>query len=556
MRVSARGLALAAASAGLLSSGAAHADLTGDFADALDLDSSYLTGANGATDIAFAADGRAVVTSKEGSITIRKTDGTKRVITGTFPDLDTGSEKGLTGIARDPRAGNAFFFYADNGPSSSDKHQVYHGVLASDDTLTVDLENPIVAAGVNAQDEGLEGPANHDGGGLYVYQNHLYVAVGDTGANATPPTNKYSSCLNKGNGKILRVNLDGTIPSDNPLVGESMVTACDSTGDDWGMAPPDQRIFAWGFRNPWRLWVDEHTGRMWIGDVGETTREEVSVSAPAAGYTGQHFGYPFHEGTTDWSMDGGDLRLDKTCDDGFSPSRPCVEPVTDYGHVDGANCVTGGLIPEGCGWDGAFGGKLYYFFADFGAGWIHALEVKSDRSGVTSKAAIDVGTPGSAGPVAIRQGPGGAVYVVNNKEGSVYELKPKDQTGDECLSMGGNGGDGGDGGNGGESGGGNGGSPGGTAGQPSGGSNSSGSGGKGGSAGKGGTGGAGGVTTGGASGKPSGGRAGAGGKKAKPASSDESSGCGCRVTSDSDGNWAALLGGLGLAAFALRRRRR
>ena len=49
---------------------------------------------------------------------------------------------------------------------------------------------------------GLEGPANHDGGGMAIYRNQLYISVGDTGANATPPLNKYGTCLNKPNGKM------------------------------------------------------------------------------------------------------------------------------------------------------------------------------------------------------------------------------------------------------------------------------------------------------------------------------------------------------------------
>ncbi len=108
-RPAARLLALAAAGAGLLAPCVASAALTGDFADALDVDASFLTGANGATDIAFAGDGRAVITTKTGNIVIRQTDGTKKTITGTFPDLDSGSEKGLNGIVSDPRDPKGFF---------------------------------------------------------------------------------------------------------------------------------------------------------------------------------------------------------------------------------------------------------------------------------------------------------------------------------------------------------------------------------------------------------------------------------------------------------------
>jgi glucose/arabinose dehydrogenase len=472
----------------------AHAQLTGEFADALEVNADFVTGANGATDIAFAPDGRAVVTRKNGQITIRNTDGTTEAVNGTFTNVDTGSEKGLLGVVAHPTEQNAFFFYVSNGNSNDDKHRIYKGVLDADNTFTIDTANPIVGADVNPGDPGLEGPANHDGGGLFIHENQLYVGVGDTGANSTPPSNKYSSCLNKPNGKILRVNLDGSIPGDNPLVGLDQVTACDEPRGDWDTAPPDTRVFAWGFRNPWRFWVDPHTGRMWIGDVGETTREEISVSDPIEGYQGQHFGYPFHEGTVDY-----DPLDDLDCNVGFEPGRECTGPVHDYGRGAGTS-VTGGIIPEGCGWEDAFDGTLYYFFADYGSNVIRALEVRPDRSGTVSASGIDAGNLGG-GPVSFRQGPAGAMYVVMHGAGAVVEVKPRVQTGDGCQGTGGSGG-------------------------ASGGSGASGRGGTGGS--------------------------GADGGGKEPSDDD---GCGCRVVGPRRGSIAALLTALGLTAGVFARRR-
>ena len=121
-------------------------------------------------------------------------------------------------------------------------HRVYRAVLGSNDAFTVD-PSPIVglARGVGA---GLQGPANHDGGGMVIHGGKLYVGVGDTGLNRTPPNNKYASCLDKGNGKILRVNLDGSVPADNPLVGVASVTACATQLGAWSTAAPDPRIDA------------------------------------------------------------------------------------------------------------------------------------------------------------------------------------------------------------------------------------------------------------------------------------------------------------------------
>jgi MYXO-CTERM domain-containing protein len=484
----------------------AHADLTGAFADALEIDTEFVTGVSGATDVAFAADGRAVVTQKGGQITVRRTDGTKNVVNGAFPNVDTASEKGLLGVVAHPSEANTFFFYVSDGDSSEDKHRVYKGTLTSDDSITVDLDDPIIAASLD-NGPGLEGPANHDGGGLFIHDGHLFVGVGDTGSNATPPQNKYSSCLNKPNGKILRVALDGSVPSDNPLVGVDEVTSCSSVRGAWGTDVPDERVYAWGFRNPWRFWIDPHSGRMWIGDVGEVTREEISVSAPTgSGWTGEHFGYPFVEGTEDY----GDL--DGLHCDALDPERACVAPVHDYDNDSEGNCVVGGIIPEGCGWEGAFDGKLYYFFADNGNAWIHALEVKPDRSGVVSANAVDVGTFSGSGPVSFRQGPAGAMYVVMNRGNAVYEIKPKAQTGADCEGAGGTGGSG----------------AGGRGGNGSGGTSA----GRGGSAGS--------------------GAAGAGGGEAPP---DDDDGCGCRVAGKRGGSLASLLAALGVLASVLVRRR-
>jgi len=422
----------------LACAGRARAQFEGEFATTLEVDASYVTGVNGATDIAFHSDGRAVVTQKNGQIAIRRTDGTKNVLSGTFSDVDTNSEKGLLGVVSDP-ATNTFYFYVSNGPDG-DKHRVYRGTLGSDDTLTIDTANPVVAES-RGVGPGLEGPANHDGGGLFIHEGHLYVGVGDTGANSTPPTNKYSSCLNKPNGKILRVNLDGSIPSDNPLRGVASVTSCTGTGAAFETAAPDERIFAWGFRNPWRFWVDARTDLMWIGDVGETTREEISV-----GGGDQHYGYPFNEGTEEWGMVGG---LD--CTTGFSPARPCTAPVHDYDNGSVGSSVTGGLIPQGCGWTNAFGNRTLYIFADYGSNWINGLEVTADRRGVVSSTAIEMGNFSGGGPVSFRMGPDDAVYLVLNSAGAVYKISPAEQTGPDCGASG-SGGTGGAGGSGGSAG--------------------------------------------------------------------------------------------------------
>lgn len=401
---------------------ATYAALALAFNDKVTVDSAFVTGAAAPTDIAFTADGRAIITQKGGELLVRRADGA--LLTLAYPfggSLDTSSEKGVLGVVADPQVAtnSRFYFYVSNGPSS-DKHRVYRATLTPTNTLVVDA-GPVVAAS-RGVGPGLEGPANHDGGGLSIHNNQLYISVGDTGANASPPVNKYGSCLNKGNGKILRVNLDGSVPADNPLVGVASVTACDSPTGPWLTAAPDRRIFAWGFRNPWRFWVDPQTGRLWIGDVGEITEEEVSI-----GGGDQHYGYPFVEGARAWGNVEG-----KNCNLGMTPSRPCSAPAYSYPRFVGTT-VTGGLVLDTPAWLGVFG-AAHYVVGDSSASWLRILPVNNARTGFSSNVPVDFATFAGGAPVSIRQGPDDSLYVVYLGFGAVYRFTPTTAACPSCAT--------------------------------------------------------------------------------------------------------------------------
>src|SRR5439155_1708043 len=80
-------------------------------------------------------------------------------------------------------------------------------------------------------------------------------------------------------GKILRLELDGSPAADNPYVGQA------------GKRP---EIFASGFRNPFRFGFDPATGRLWAGDVGQDAVEEIDVVVARGDY-----GWPHCEGPVD-----------------------------------------------------------------------------------------------------------------------------------------------------------------------------------------------------------------------------------------------------------------
>ena len=123
-------------------------------------------------------------------------------------------------------------------------------------------------------------------------------------------------------GKILRIDVDSAspyaIPDGNPFKG---------------MADRKEEIWAFGLRNPWRCSVDRLTGDLWIGDVGQDTREELDFIP--AGMGGLNFGWRPREGT-----------IQTPAHPGESPVSTPIEPVHDYGHSSGVS-ITGGYVYRG-----------------------------------------------------------------------------------------------------------------------------------------------------------------------------------------------------------------
>jgi hypothetical protein len=144
-------------------------------------------------------------------------------------------------------------------------------------------------------------------------------------------------------GKLLRIDPAGThpgeysIPADNPFAGS---------------APGEDEIYAYGLRNPYRFSFDRLTGDLTIGDVGQSSREEIDF-VPRGGGRGANFGWNCFEGTQAYP--------------GAAPSctplppNP-VPPVLEYANpAPGAASVDGGYVIR----DGALPSLLgRYVYAD------------------------------------------------------------------------------------------------------------------------------------------------------------------------------------------------
>ena len=407
-----------------MSSRVARADLApGDPADLLE-QSVYAAGLSELTDFRFLPDGTLVMTLKNGRVALRMPDGTISTA-GEFV-VDEESEKGLLGVEVHPdfaQNRTLFFYYSSAASDASDLDR--HRVVS----ITLDAQGKLAFLTEKILVRNLRGPANHDGGALAISADKktLYIGVGDSGNNSNAPpggtiTNYFGTCLTNANGKILRIYFDGTIPADNPFADGRQVTACgDNPMNPISSATGAARkeIYAWGFRNPWRIWVDPVTTLLWVADVGEITYEEIGLV-----HKGRHHGWPQREGAHGYPR--------SSCQQGtvsggvaysMIPGDECIEPLYDCKHdaTDQCKSITGGQIIDGCRWPAAFRGR--YVFGDNVNGSMWSLQATPTRDGLVAPSRKDFASGMS--PTSIRQGPDEALYVASFLSGRILRIAPK-----------------------------------------------------------------------------------------------------------------------------------
>ncbi len=236
--------------------------------------------------------------------------------------------------------------------------------------------------------------SNHNGGDLaFGPDGFLYVATGDGGSGGDP--NNAGQSLDTLLGKILRIDVDGAmpyeVPGDNPFVSSP------------GALP---EIWAYGLRNPWRFSFDRETGRLFAGDVGQNTWEEIDIIV-----RGGNYGWRVMEGPA--------------C---FIPQVGCemgglILPIHSYGRTFGRS-VTGGYVYRGPSSQLRQG---RYIFADFVFGTI--WELLETPSGWQRETLINSGRAVSS----FGEDEEGNLYVVDYS-GSIQRLVLQDPAPDLGLS--------------------------------------------------------------------------------------------------------------------------
>jgi glucose/arabinose dehydrogenase len=334
----------------------------------------------------------------------------------TVPDTDaSGNEEGLLGLAFHPEYATNGKFYInvtvddDGGVAATRTHIREYTVSSNPD---VALPTPIEVLGYNQPQE------NHNGGWLGFSPNdgYLYIMAGDggggndTGTGHTSGTGNAQDITSNLLGKVLRIDVDGTNgstgnygnPADNPFVGE--------TGDD--------EIWAYGLRNPWRASFDRQTGDLWIGDVGQSAREEIDFQ-PADSDGGENYGWRILEGS-----------IQNPAYPTATPPANAVPPIYDYARGTGdfqGFAVAGGYSYRGP--DPELQGL--YFFADSGSSNIWTLDRTPSVTVDNIESDIPPNTGTLNGIVSFAEDAIGNLYVVNIgsginnppvNTGSIYKL--------------------------------------------------------------------------------------------------------------------------------------
>jgi glucose/arabinose dehydrogenase len=219
----------------------------------------------------------------------------------------------------------------------------------------------------------LSSASNHNGGSIHFGQDgKLYAGVGENAnsANAQTLTNLL--------GKVLRLNADGSIPTDNPFYNSAMGV--------------NRAIWALGLRNPFTFAVQPGTGRIFIDDVGENTWEEINDGVAGANYG--------------WS----------NCEGACSPTNPSFrDPIYQYSHANGC-AITGGTFynPATAQFPSEYTGV--YFFADLCGGWIQLLDPANNNQ-------VSPFATGLVNPVDLKVGADGSLYYLDRGAGTVGRVQ-------------------------------------------------------------------------------------------------------------------------------------
>ncbi|MFG0317764.1 MAG: PQQ-dependent sugar dehydrogenase [Planctomycetota bacterium JB042] len=327
------------------------------------------------------------------------------VVTGTFLDptgkvATGGNEQGLLGMAFHPQYQTNGFFYV-NYTRSGDGATIVERYQVSGNPDVANAASGTTILGPIAQFA-----SNHNGGCIAFNpveaaagNHYLYVGTGDGGGAGDSACNAQNgqSLL----GKMLRIDVDngGVAAPGNPFIGNPNF---------------DDRIWAYGLRNPWRFSFDRSNGDLYIGDVGQNAREELNW-VPGSSTGGENYGWKMMEGFNCFST--------SNC----APGTPLcndpslTDPVHDYSHGLGCS-VTGGIAYRGCAIPDLAGTYLY---ADYCSGRMWSFKVQGGSLTNLQERTAELDSTGQIGNVmSFGEDACGEILICDQGGGQIWRVVP------------------------------------------------------------------------------------------------------------------------------------
>lgn len=218
-----------------------------------------------AWDVAFLPDGRMLVTERVGNLLVYASaqPGDLQLANDAVAGIHASGEAGLMSVEVDPSFATNSFVYvcASRDDEGEWRNQVLRYRMSGD---AIVFDGYVIRRGMIAA-------TNHDGCRIrFGPDGKLWVTMGDAG------TASRAQDPNVMNGKVLRVNSDGSTPADNPVLpGAAARTA----------------IYTWGNRNPQGLAFEPGTGRPFEVEHGDDTQDEINILV-----SGGNYGYPIYRG--------------------------------------------------------------------------------------------------------------------------------------------------------------------------------------------------------------------------------------------------------------------
>ena len=340
-----------------------------------------VSGLNTPVDFRFLPGGRMLIAEKGGAIKVASSNGQVQSAPLITLATDSGASRGIEGIELDPHFDqNGFVYVSYVMPNKLQRVSRLTVTNPTGSVLTIDPASELVLVQGNqtAADDHLGGELRFGADGK------LYIAIGDNGYfNGSTAISGNAQDLSNIYGKVLRINSDGSVPSDNPFVNTP------------GALPS---IYAFGLRNPFRGSLTPD-GKLLVGDVGQSDWEEIDLITAGANY-----GWPSAEGV---------------CPGPGVCTVPgvFVNPAYAYAH-NGSSSISSVLVYDGS----AFGPdwKNTVFFADFSQKWIKTVTC---NAGFSSCGNEQLFMAGVGGTTRLLVGPDGNIYQLT-LDGKVSRIAP------------------------------------------------------------------------------------------------------------------------------------